>query len=330
MTEPDELSRRLYEAVFGGPMLSEAEFREVVEREKIPVPSLVRAVPEGGEAEGRSAGAVLHLPPAGSFRFLPVKGEAGLPWMLERPSGLAHAIQQAILRERRRDLAALKGTPGDGFTRRQEAEAFALALGEARRGGRHGERGGALEVWTSLVLHRHHAQVNAVRLRWVEFLTALTRGSDANLAFVSYSLIRAIYREHAFSALARLPGRIVAEVLPLLAGRPGAGEGHPVLPKAFAFMEKNFATRVGLAEVAAACHISPAHLARVFRRATGQTVVGYLQRLRIGRACEQLATTGKPLLEVAFDAGFESIEHFHRLFRRECGVTPRAYRLAHR
>lgn len=330
----------LYDSVFGGPRLSRAELAWWIAEAKLPLPSLVVALPHGEPvttafAAGclREAGGVaapgmrrraLHLPPAGSFWFLPLtEALDDRRLCLDRSERLIATMQAAILEQRRHDLETLDDTPPRSFTHQEEMEAFAMAVQEALRG----VKGEAVPVWSRIVLRRHHGQINAVRLRWVEFLTALTRGNEANVAYISYSLIRAIYQEHSLPRLGQLPVRIVSELVPLLAGRQGR---HPSLPRIFAYMEQHFAERIGLAEVAAAVHITPAHLARLFRRETGQTIVGTLQRLRIQRACELLATTDKPLLEVAYDCGFESVEHFHRLFRRQCGVTPRLYRLTHR
>ncbi len=235
-------------------------------------------------------------------------------------------MQRALVEVRCRDLERLEAKPGARLTLQEEQEAFSLALAEARRG----EAGEALAVWARVVLHRHYLQINAVRLRWVELLTALTHGSDAPTAYTTSSLIRAIYAEHLLSGQERFPAEIVTRLAPLLAGRQTLGRHaapcHPLLERAFAVMEARFGEGIGLREVAAAVHCTPEHLARVFRQETGQSVVAYLQRLRLDRARELLSTTSRPLLEVAFESGFESIEHFHRLFKRECGMTPRAYR----
>jgi transcriptional regulator GlxA family with amidase domain len=74
--------------------------------------------------------------------------------------------------------------------------------------------------------------------------------------------------------------------------------------------------------------VSAPHLARIFRREAGRTVGEYLLFLRITRARELLATTDCPTLDVAANCGFESVEHFYRIFRRLTGMTPRTYRKA--
>lgn len=104
----------------------------------------------------------------------------------------------------------------------------------------------------------------------------------------------------------------------------------PAVEKAFAHMQACFGQPISLTEVARASHVSPPHLSRLFKRETGRSVVEHLHRLRIHRARELLATSSHFLVEVALECGFESVEHFHRIFRRYTGTTPRAYRLQSR
>lgn len=81
-----------------------------------------------------------------------------------------------------------------------------------------------------------------------------------------------------------------------------------------------------LTELATLAGVHPAHLARVFHRASGCTIGDYLRRLRIHRACEALANSRRPIATIALDAGFADQSHFSRVFRRIMGETPRAWR----
>ncbi len=73
-------------------------------------------------------------------------------------------------------------------------------------------------------------------------------------------------------------------------------------------------------------HLSVSGLHRIFRRQTGMTVLDYVARLRIGRACQLLIATNKPIAHVAGDVGYENLSHFNRQFRRQKAATPREFR----
>jgi AraC-like DNA-binding protein len=53
-------------------------------------------------------------------------------------------------------------------------------------------------------------------------------------------------------------------------------------------------------------------------------VGGYLRGLRLDAAARVLSGTGKPLAEVAADAGFYDQSHFTRAFKARFGMTPAA------
>jgi AraC-like DNA-binding protein len=81
-----------------------------------------------------------------------------------------------------------------------------------------------------------------------------------------------------------------------------------------------------LADVAERLEVSPFHLCRAFRRATGSTVHRYRNGLRLAASLEMLRETRRGVTDVALALGFSSHSHFTAAFRREYGVTPRAFR----
>ncbi|MCX7514911.1 helix-turn-helix transcriptional regulator [Frateuria hangzhouensis] len=83
---------------------------------------------------------------------------------------------------------------------------------------------------------------------------------------------------------------------------------------------------LSLAELGKAAGVHPAHLARSFQRAQGMSVGEYRRALRIRRACQALTDDGRPIAEVAAEAGFADQSHFARVFKRMTGETPRNFR----
>ena len=81
-----------------------------------------------------------------------------------------------------------------------------------------------------------------------------------------------------------------------------------------------------IATLAAEEGVHPVHLARTFRRHLGTTPVEYFQRLRLRRGTLALARGSATVARVAAEAGFSDHSHFCRLFKREYGLAPSAYR----
>ena len=84
------------------------------------------------------------------------------------------------------------------------------------------------------------------------------------------------------------------------------------------------------ATIAAQLNISLRQLYRAFNHS--ESPAARIRRRRLERAAEMLsARSPQPQVErVAQDCGFASAEYFSRAFRREFGISPRAYRSAHR
>jgi AraC-like DNA-binding protein len=74
--------------------------------------------------------------------------------------------------------------------------------------------------------------------------------------------------------------------------------------------------------VGQAVHCSPFHLARQFRRATGETISRYLLRLRLAAALHRIAEGERDLARLAVELGFAHHSHFTARFRSVFGCTP--------
>lgn len=96
------------------------------------------------------------------------------------------------------------------------------------------------------------------------------------------------------------------------------------LQRVLEFIAANLHRQLSLAEIAAEVHLSPYHLGRVFKRATGLSLHQYLigQRLERGRAL--LESGDYAINEVATLVGFAAHSHFNLHFKRRYGVPPSA------
>lgn len=80
------------------------------------------------------------------------------------------------------------------------------------------------------------------------------------------------------------------------------------------------------AALAKATGFSLHHFHRIFRAQLGETVMQYVRRLRLERAARRLRATETRILDVAFDAGYESHEAFTRAFIERFGTPPSVFR----
>jgi AraC-like DNA-binding protein len=85
---------------------------------------------------------------------------------------------------------------------------------------------------------------------------------------------------------------------------------------------------LGVADLARAAGLSPAHFSRQFRRAFGESPHGYLLTRRLERAAAMLRTTDRSVADICVGVGLQSVGSFTTSFRRHFGQTPTEYRAA--
>jgi len=134
------------------------------------------------------------------------------------------------------------------------------------------------------------------------------------------------YREAVRLALCRLLLLLNRHLLPERDGSPGSGIGPAWLREALRAINAKPEAAGSLSGLAARAGVSAAHFARVFKRHTGMSVTDFVNAKRIMMAKEMLRRTDRSVGEVAERCGFDSLPHFHRVFRALTGTTPGAWR----
>src|SRR5262245_11260708 len=94
-------------------------------------------------------------------------------------------------------------------------------------------------------------------------------------------------------------------------------------------IESNLSGELSLETLARQGNFSPYHFHRVFRALVGEPVKEYVRRLRLESAANELAFNSQPIIQIAFDAGFETHEACTRSFRAALGSAPSEYRRSH-
>ncbi|MBR3692760.1 MAG: helix-turn-helix transcriptional regulator [Clostridia bacterium] len=96
--------------------------------------------------------------------------------------------------------------------------------------------------------------------------------------------------------------------------------------QALLIIESELASPLSLADIARALSISPTHLARIFHRDTGKTVVEHIQDCRVRQACHLLKTTNLQIQTVAQHCGMMDVQYFSKIFKKITGSTPKVWR----
>lgn len=105
-----------------------------------------------------------------------------------------------------------------------------------------------------------------------------------------------------------------------------SGESQRLVRSAMAFVHEHFAETLSRQDIAQHVGLSEDHLTFCFRRELGTTPIAYLQRYRINQAKQLLKESRQTITEIASNVGFSDSGYFSRIFHRETGMSPEAFR----
>lgn len=100
----------------------------------------------------------------------------------------------------------------------------------------------------------------------------------------------------------------------------------PSITRARIFIADRYADELSLDTVAKAVNMSAFYFCKMFKKATGMTFTDYLARIRVEKVKNLLLNPHKRISEAAFEAGFQSLSQFNRVFRKIAGESPTVYR----
>jgi transcriptional regulator GlxA family with amidase domain len=92
------------------------------------------------------------------------------------------------------------------------------------------------------------------------------------------------------------------------------------------FIEQNVTEKISVEELATRYAIGKRHFIRRFKKATNNTPIEYIQRVKIEAAKKELENSRKNVNEVMYDVGYVDIKAFRTVFKKITGLSPVEYR----
>lgn len=99
-----------------------------------------------------------------------------------------------------------------------------------------------------------------------------------------------------------------------------------LVKNAIMHIDQNFRDEIRLNEMAAMCYISPSHFSRMFKIATGENMVNYVNKLRLNEALLLLMSSNHSILEISQMVGFSTVNYFNKVFKAKYNCSPREYK----
>lgn len=99
-----------------------------------------------------------------------------------------------------------------------------------------------------------------------------------------------------------------------------------IMENVIRYMKENYSHPIKLSDLSVMAFLSRNYFCRLFKEYTGITVSEYVQKIRIEEACRLLQSTGKKVIDIALEVGYNDLKFFNRIFKRQTGKTPGEYK----
>jgi transcriptional regulator GlxA family with amidase domain len=98
------------------------------------------------------------------------------------------------------------------------------------------------------------------------------------------------------------------------------------IKKAQEFIEKNYQDKISVDQLASMFALGRRNLERRFKKATSNTVVEYIQRVKVEAVKKGLEASRKNVNELMYDVGYSDVKAFRTVFKKITGKSPLDYR----
>ncbi len=92
------------------------------------------------------------------------------------------------------------------------------------------------------------------------------------------------------------------------------------------YVNENYATALSLKRLAKLFFFNENYLGRLYKKEMGISFSDYVTRVRLEHACALLKNSNKSVIEISYEAGFNNVTYFNRVFKAAFGTTPTVYK----
>jgi len=96
--------------------------------------------------------------------------------------------------------------------------------------------------------------------------------------------------------------------------------------KVLYYVEAHLNDSLDVKTLAKVAGYSPYHFSRIFKMYMGESIISYVSRLRLEKALLKIISNNKSIIEIAFEAGFETPNGFNKAFKKIFDITPTEYK----
>ena len=235
-------------------------------------------------------------------------------------------IADMLIERKRSDEAQRRYAAMDVYPIGKERELLALV--------RIGDKAGSTAILNellSLIFYNNGGNMDIIKSRVLELVVVISRaavegGAELeNLLGLNYSFIGQLSQIKKFEDLCLWVVKTLNMFVDTVYNARTV-KNTGVLADALELIRSSYQRDITLSDVAEAIHISPYYLSHIFKEELGFTFLEYLTNVRMEYAKQMLVNTKKSITDIAQSVGYNDAGYFSKVFKKQCGVTPNAYR----
>lgn len=97
------------------------------------------------------------------------------------------------------------------------------------------------------------------------------------------------------------------------------------IKNALNYIHENYKKELSVKDIADNCNLSEYHFMRFFKQHIGMTCIEYINTYRLEAASKMLSEADKSVMEISFEAGFNNVSYFNKLFKNRYKLTPKEF-----
>ena len=172
---------------------------------------------------------------------------------------------------------------------------------------------------------------DVVKARVLELLVLLSRaavegGADAEQIFgMNFNYLKEINHYTSIEGIAGWLAKVIVRFADLVFDLRDVKHADAIF-QAIQYINRNFAEKVSLDEVASSVYLSPAYFSKIFKEEMKCNFNTYLNQVRIEKSKNLLLNSKFSLVEIAGMVGYEDQSYFTKVFKKIAGLSPGKYR----
>ena len=107
---------------------------------------------------------------------------------------------------------------------------------------------------------------------------------------------------------------------------PNADDNSTISSDIINYIDNNFTQNITLQDLSHLSLYSPKYFSKLFKKSYGISITDYIQRKRIDMSKSLLLESNFTIDAISEMVGYPNTAHFHKYFKKICGVTPNEYR----